>query len=602
MQPTCGKGHYYVNSKTAERTCPSCPTDTFQDAADHRETGCKDQPYIDCNEGQYYADFKTAERTCSPCPEFTFQPSSSHRDTTCISAQEAAGAAGCTGTDAVEGPGVVGDTSGNGIDTEDESQTSSICTTLLAAVAAEQAAADAAQAAADAALLKANEMAALKHLGYVGGGITVLVITNFALSPGQRDYELYLIVLGGLLDATTDGLYLYFETFVSDALKFAAIVILTLPIIIVLLAFWAIVQRSYAKQRWRVVFLPIEGALSLMNALVGASYYWAKQTAASIFGLFYKAWPILKSVQDRITGDAGWTHAIWHNIETKVSQERVANADGTENVRDMQRELKFFHGGLTQLLFAFILFPIILLVVEAVLLVCVLVLSISFLAVAAVSVLVAIVTASFIAVFIPASFSVMAFLRLFVLLPSLWRQLATFAVWFAKQAKHGSIVPTFDDARETKLRPHLFGIHEDTTVAAANTTDLKKASIKYLLIEFVFESLPQIIVQVTNNSRRDNWSPIGISSMAISVYAVVSTMYKYGYLYLCAPKVTLKVYLPTAGAVGDGGLRETGDGQQTVVSNAVWEPVDMDPNSKNFRIKSVHRQNPLRVAMNETNF
>lgn len=141
-------------------------------------------------------------------------------------AKAAADAAGCrtprTPVDSEDGE--EGGVRGN--ENAGESMQSDECMRLLADVQDAQAAYDA-----------ALEMNALKHLGYIGGGITVLVVINYGLSPNQRDFELYFIVLGGLLDATTDALYLSFETFESDALKFAAIGILALPITIVALAF-----------------------------------------------------------------------------------------------------------------------------------------------------------------------------------------------------------------------------------------------------------------------------------------------------------------------------------------------------------------------------
>jgi hypothetical protein len=405
------------------------------------------------------------------------------------------------------------------------------CSNLFAAVATAQADFDDAS---RLALLQANEMKALSYLGGIGGGITALVIINYALSPDQRDFELYFIVLGGLLDATTDALYLSFETFEADALRYAAIGILALPITIVALAFWAIMERSYAKQRWRFVFLPIEGTFSMISVIIGASYNWSRawSRAWSRF-LQISVWSPLKSAQMSITGNEGWTYTIWSKVTEVDSTERRDEGDGSKIRRvSIVKETKFFHGGLTQLLFAFVLFPLILLIIEIMLFIALLLGGSIFVALVAVSVAVAIAVAVLFGVLIPVLFSVMAFLRLFVLLPALWRSLADFATWFGKQAEAGCLFSAFDETRQARIKSQNFGIYTDE--ATVDVEHLKKSSVKYLLVEFFLESLPQISIQAINNSRQQYWSPIGIASMAISAYAVVSTLYKYGYLYLCA--------------------------------------------------------------------
>ena len=67
--------------------------------------------------------------------------------------------------------------------------------------------------------------------------------------------------------------------------------------------------------------------------------------------------------------------------------------------------------------------------------------------------------------------------------------------------------------------------------------------VKFLVIEFILEALPQMSVQIVNNQQRlgsngidklGKWTDISIISMVLSTVAIVDTLYKYGYLYFCA--------------------------------------------------------------------
>ena len=50
--------------------------------------------------------------------------------------------------------------------------------------------------------------AAIALLGGLGGGIILASIIHYLLSPpGRQSYELYIMVTGGLLDFTSDGMY-----------------------------------------------------------------------------------------------------------------------------------------------------------------------------------------------------------------------------------------------------------------------------------------------------------------------------------------------------------------------------------------------------------
>ena len=45
-------------------------------------------------------------------------------------------------------------------------------------------------------------------MGGIGGGIVLITMTHYALQPtALRSIDLYIMVAGGLLDVTSDGLY-----------------------------------------------------------------------------------------------------------------------------------------------------------------------------------------------------------------------------------------------------------------------------------------------------------------------------------------------------------------------------------------------------------
>ena len=50
-----------------------------------------------------------------------------------------------------------------------------------------------------------------------------------------------------------------------------------------------------------------------------------------------------------------------------------------------------------------------------------------------------------------------------------------------------------------------------------------------LFAEFLFESLPQMVVQSLNNTLTQLWNPIGIFSMCLSVFVMLNGLYRYGY-------------------------------------------------------------------------
>jgi hypothetical protein len=153
------------------------------------------------------------------------------------------------------------------------------------------------------------------------------------------------------------------------------------------------------------------------------------------------------------------------------------------------------------------------------------------------------VAAVLLALILPVIFSVMAFLRLFVLAPSAWEAIAKTSIWFADFANEyvsifcscitGVPFEFFSDQRAKKVEQQIFNIFDD---GAQDLDDLKLSAVKYLSVEFLLESLPQIIIQVLNNNSKAKWSAIAIASMAFSSFAIANTLYKYGYFYLCARK------------------------------------------------------------------
>ena len=52
------------------------------------------------------------------------------------------------------------------------------------------------------------EATAIAFMGGIGGGIVLITMTHYALQPtALRSIDLYIMVAGGLLDVTSDGLY-----------------------------------------------------------------------------------------------------------------------------------------------------------------------------------------------------------------------------------------------------------------------------------------------------------------------------------------------------------------------------------------------------------
>lgn len=87
---------------------------------------------------------------------------------------------------------------------------------------------------------------------------------------------------GGLLDATTDSVYLATEDFQSWELKMAATLIMTLPIVLVALGFWAIIFVDYRAHPWRRLLLPVEGPLKLLLVVYAGTTSFGWYAASNI--------------------------------------------------------------------------------------------------------------------------------------------------------------------------------------------------------------------------------------------------------------------------------------------------------------------------------
>eukprot|EP00035_Acanthoeca_spectabilis_P023830 m.451126 g.451126 ORF g.451126 m.451126 type:complete len:989 (+) comp20106_c0_seq1:645-3611(+) len=84
QQPPCGLGQRYPMTPlptNTERVCQSCQQRTFQPLLSHRSTQCSAQP--PCGPGHYFHDSRVAQRSCLRCPVHTYQSASRHFNFTC---------------------------------------------------------------------------------------------------------------------------------------------------------------------------------------------------------------------------------------------------------------------------------------------------------------------------------------------------------------------------------------------------------------------------------------------------------------------------------------------------------------------------------------
>eukprot|EP00729_Bicosta_minor_P008476 gene8476-35205_t len=350
---------------------------------------------------------------------------------------------------------------------------------------------------------KENESKALTTFAIIGSIVTAGLLAHYGTHPLTRDYELYLLVWGGLLDATTDVLYMMMEVFYDEAIFSACASIILLPLVMVALSFWPLMAYEYKTQKWRYILLPLEGALLL---LVLPFISTANIVPAFASDVFFRGYHIAE--------------AIYNKMYVEITEKETERRGDDGRQRHFKKKLKFYHRGVFEALLAFVFAPVAILIIVAV-----------GLAITAVgtSIMFAFVLAGPMAIAVV--FSIMAFLRLFVLFPTVWEELYYFACWFARMARERVPVDGFmDDDRLDKAKGQVFKLYDASSAKDAKS-DMKDSTIKYLFVEFLLEALPQLIIQGINNNQTDNWSNISIISMSISGIIILNSVIKYGSLY-----------------------------------------------------------------------
>lgn len=145
------------------------------------------------------------------------------------------------------------------------------------------------------------------------------------------------------------------EEFDSWELKLAAFCVMTLPILLVQLSFWAIIFIDYKKQSWRCILLPIEGPLKLVLVLYASFTSFAWMSAKATMGKTYLLHRLIakgKKMDDgtytetRLTKKfKSFSHYLYYKEETEKGTEIV-----DEEVVEDEFETKFYQRGLTNLL------------------------------------------------------------------------------------------------------------------------------------------------------------------------------------------------------------------------------------------------------------
>ena len=156
-----------------------------------------------------------------------------------------------------------------------------------------------------------------------------------------------MLVAGGLLDAATDSIYLVTEDFEAWKYKMAATAFLSLPIVIVLLSFWALVFIDYKKSTWRYILLPIEGPLKLLLLLCASFTAFAWVSATVTMKVPYAIHRLVTS-ENRLTN---WFSELYKKayvnttVQTKMKRKRKGRG-----VEEQKVTTKYYHDGLTNLL------------------------------------------------------------------------------------------------------------------------------------------------------------------------------------------------------------------------------------------------------------
>lgn len=377
---------------------------------------------------------------------------------------------------------------------------------------------------------KENERNAITRFGIIGGAITAGLVLHYGINPGTRDYELYLLVLGGLLDATTDILYMMMEAFDSTTILFElSAAIIVLPLAMVALAFWPLMAIEYKSQKWRYILLPVEGVLLLLVLPFTATAYIVPAIAADVTGRSKDA---VASVASYAYGaSASVCNKMYVEITEQIVEKRVEGIKKT-----VKKKLKFYHRGLFEAILAFFLAPVGIVIVVTFGVAITIIVVILAIVVVVVGIGLAFVLSFTAPMTIAVVFSVMAFLRLFFLFPSVWEELYHLAFVFAELARESVPVDDFmDEDRLIQAKGQVFKLYDQDSAEGAKS-DMKDSTIKYLFVEFLLEALPQLIIQGLNNKQTQNWSNLSIISMTISGIIILNSAIKYGSLYCLVPE------------------------------------------------------------------
>lgn len=321
------------------------------------------------------------------------------------------------------------------------------------------------------------------------------------------------------------------ENFQTPALFSAAAGIMLLPLVLVALSFWPLMQVDYKHQKWRYALIPIEGVLMLAIMPLTCT----ATIVPTVTGRVAKsAWKKIKSVATTVASVIlAIVHKMYVEVEEKIMEKRVAGQSKT-----VKKKLKFYHKGLFQALAAFALAPVGMLLVAIVGLTATAVVTGFGLAIIAAAPAVTLAISVVAPLGIAMIFSIMAFLRLFVLFPSVWEELYNLTALFSRPA--GRILNEWFDAgfleedRVETAQGEVFMIYDGEE---RQSSDLKASTVKYLFVEFILEALPQMIVQAVNNQKTGSWSLISYISMALSAIIIVNSVIKYGCLYAGAEEV-----------------------------------------------------------------
>ena len=321
------------------------------------------------------------------------------------------------------------------------------------------------------------------------------------------------------------------ENFQTPALFSAAAGIMLLPLVVVALSFWPLMQVDYKHQKWRYALIPIEGVLMLaIMPLTCTATIVPTVTVRVAKG----AWKKIKSVATTVASVIlAIVHKMYVEVEEKAMEKRVAGQSKT-----VKKKLKFYHKGLFQALTAFALAPVGMLLVAMVGLAATAVVTGFGLAIIAAAPAVTLAISIVAPLGIAVIFSIMAFLRLFVLFPSVWEELYNLTALFSRPAGHilneWFDVGFLEEDRVETAQGEVFMIYDGEE---RQSSDLKASTVKYLFVEFILEALPQMIVQSVNNQKTGSWSLISYVSLALSAIIIGNSVIKYGCLYAGAEEV-----------------------------------------------------------------